>query len=81
MRRIVQTTLLSLAITTGMTVVAGAQTGPVAQNCTKEIAQFCANKGHGAAQTRTCLQAHRKSLSVACRKALDTTGGGRGRRR
>ncbi len=65
---------LSAALMAGLTAQAAAQTGPVARNCTKEIAQFCANKGHSADQTRTCLQENRKSLSPACSRALDTTG-------
>ncbi len=73
--------LLSAGLMAGLTVGAAAQTGPVAQNCEKEIAQFCANKGHGAAQTRNCLKANRKSLSPACQHALDTTGPRRARPR
>ena len=73
-----------LAATVAALVVSGpalAQTGPVASNCQKEIKQFCANKGHGARQTRSCLEAHRKQLSTACLKALNTTGGRGGNRR
>ncbi len=75
------TIVLSAAFAAGLTLSAAAQTGPVAQNCAKEIAQFCANKGHGAAQTRRCLQANRKSLSPTCQQALDTTGPRRARPR
>ena len=59
----------------------GTGTGPVATVCKKEIARYCATAGHGAAQTRTCLERHRKQLSRACLRALDTTGPGRGRNR
>lgn len=47
----------------------------------KDIAEHCANMAHGNAQTRNCLEKHRKEVSTACRKALDTAGGGRGRNR
>ncbi len=58
-----------------------AQGGPVATACAKDITKYCAKAGHGSAQTRNCLEQHRKRVSAACRKALDTTGGGRGRTR
>lgn len=77
--------MLSLAAATlaaGLSSPAFAQgtgMGPVATACKADIAKYCATAGHGAAQTRTCLEQHRKDLSDACTKALDTTGGGRGR--
>ena len=55
-----------------------AQTGPVATVCAKDIQKYCATQGHGDRQTRSCLESNRKKLSAACRRALDTTGGGRG---
>ena len=54
-----------------------AQTRPVAKQCASDIKTFCADKGHGNRQTRTCLEANRTKLSAECQKALDTTGGGR----
>lgn len=54
-----------------------AQTGPVAKQCANEIKTFCAGKGHGSRQTRSCLEANRAKVSAECQKALDTTGGGR----
>lgn len=74
MRVAIRSIFLAGALAIGFTVGTAAQTGPVAQACKKEIAEFCASKGHGAAQTRTCLEAKRKSLSAACLKALETTG-------
>ena len=56
-----------------------AQTGPVATACAADISKFCAGKGHGNRQTRSCLEANREKLSEGCRRALDTTGGGRRR--
>jgi Cysteine rich repeat len=70
-----------LGLAAAMSGAAIAQSGPVATICSKEIAKYCAKAGHGNAQTRNCLEKHRKDLSAACRKALDTTGGGRGRNR
>jgi hypothetical protein len=60
-----------------MAVPAIAQTGPVATACAADIPQFCAGKGHGNRQTRSCLEANREKLSQRCRSALDSTGGGR----
>lgn len=62
----------------GSALAQGAGMGPVATVCKSDIAKYCADAGHGTAQTRTCLEQHRKELSAACVKALDNTGGGRG---
>ena len=56
-------------------------TGPVATQCASDIQSFCADKGHGARQTRSCLEANRDKVSSECRQALDTTGPGRGKGR
>ncbi len=56
-------------------------TGPVATQCSRDIQSFCADKGHGAGQTRSCLEANREKVSSECRQALDTTGPGRGKGR
>jgi hypothetical protein len=56
---------------------ATAQTGPVATACATDIPKFCAGKGHGNRQTRTCLESNREKLSAECRSALDGTRGGR----
>ncbi len=58
----------------------GTGTGPVATACKAEITKYCANKGHGDRQTRTCLEANVSKLSADCKTALDTTGGGKGRK-
>jgi hypothetical protein len=76
--------LLALAAILGSPNLAIAQavgTGPVATQCAAEIKQHCANKTHGAGEVRACLEAHKSDVSPACRQALDTTGGGRGRNR
>jgi len=74
-------TFAALGFAAALSAAAMAQTGPVATACSKEITEYCAKAGHGNAQTRNCLQKHRKQLSSACRDTLDTTGGGRGRNR
>jgi hypothetical protein len=56
-----------------------AQTGPVATQCAHDIAAYCSGKGHGSRQTRSCLEAHRDQVSTKCRRALDSTGAGRGK--
>ncbi len=54
-----------------------AQTGPVATVCASDIQKFCAGKGHGQRQTRSCLEANREKLSAECQNALTSTRGGR----
>lgn len=66
------------AAMSGSALAQGAGLGPVGVACKSDIAKYCADAGHGAAQTRTCLEQHRKELSAACVQALDSTGGGRG---
>ena len=73
--------LLAICVAFAATVPALAQSGPVATKCAKDIQAYCAGKGHGSRQTRTCLEANRDKVSAECRQALDTTGGGRGRGR
>lgn len=56
----------------------GAGTGPVGRACASDLKTYCAGARHGGRQARNCLETHRGSVSAACRRALDTTGGGRG---
>ena len=69
--------ILFITMFLGIGASALAQTGPVAKQCASDIKTFCADKGHGNRQTRSCLEANRAKLSGECQKALDTTGGGR----
>ncbi|HWB44590.1 MAG TPA: hypothetical protein VG900_04055 [Hyphomicrobiaceae bacterium] len=62
----------------GFATGAFAQTGPVATSCAKDIAKFCSGKRHDGS-IRICLESKYAILSGACKKALDTTGGGRGK--
>ena len=56
----------------------GVGAGPVGTQCKSDIAKFCKNTSHGSMEARACLEANRDKVSSACRRALDTTGGGRG---
>ena len=68
-----------LAVTAPVSAIAqGAGTGPVGTQCKADIAKFCKGMGHGSMEARLCLEANRNKVSAACRRALDTTGGGRG---
>ena len=66
---------ITLAVTS---TVASAQTGPVATGCKEDIVKFCDGKAHDG-EVRICLESNYDKVAPACKKALDTTGGGRGR--
>jgi hypothetical protein len=55
-----------------------AQSGPVATSCADDIAKLCAGKPHDGS-VRICLEQNYDKVSTACKTALDTTGGGRGK--
>lgn len=57
---------------------ASAQTGIVAKACSNDIAKLCAGKPHDGS-VRICLEDNYERVAAACKKALDTSGGGRGR--
>ncbi|CCE04855.1 conserved exported hypothetical protein [Bradyrhizobium sp. STM 3843] len=77
----IRTVLLAAAIVVASATSALAQgTRVVSAQCATDIQTFCAGKGHGSGQTRSCLEANRDKVSADCRHALDTTGPGRGRR-
>ena len=67
-------TLLALAVSS----TAFAQSGPVATSCADDIAKLCAGKPHDGS-VRICLEQNYDKVSAACKTALDTTGGGRGK--
>jgi hypothetical protein len=71
--------LLSAAVLVLASVPASAQSGPVGRACKSEIASICAGHPHDGS-ARICLEFNYDRLSAACRRALDSTGGGRGRR-
>lgn len=58
--------------------LASAQTGPVATACKDDIAKLCADKAHDGG-VRICLETNYDKVAAACKAALDTTGGGRGK--
>ncbi len=53
--------------------------GPVITQCKDDIAKYCAGKAHDGS-ARACLEANKANVSAACKTALDTTGGGKGRK-
>ncbi len=76
--------MLALMATLAATVSAGGAfaqqgTGPVASACAGDIPKYCAGKSHQNREVRTCLEANKGKVSAACKTALDTTGGGKGK--
>ena len=68
-----------VAATVTMTAtIAQAQTGPIASQCSADIAKYCADKKHYGGAVRACLEDHKSSVSDACSQALDTMGSGKG---
>lgn len=55
-----------------------AQGGPVGSACGDEIAKLCTDKPHDGS-VRICLETNYDKVSAACKSALDSTGGGRGK--
>jgi hypothetical protein len=55
-----------------------AQGGPVATDCASDIAKLCSGKPHDGS-VRICLETNYGKVSAACKTALDSTGGGRGK--
>lgn len=53
--------------------------GPVITQCKEDIAKFCAGKSHDG-EVRACLEVKKAEVTVACKAALDTTGGGKDRK-
>lgn len=76
--KLVHKIAVSALAVAGSIAVASAQTGPVATACKDDIAKLCAGKAHDG-EVRICLETNYDKVSVACKTALDTTGGGRGR--
>ena len=60
----------------GISVAQPAGRGPVTKVCNSDIQKFCRGLRHGTAEVRSCLEDNRYRVSPACRRALDTTGGG-----
>ena len=72
-------TMVAAALVIAVSIfAASAQTGPVATACKSDISKLCAGKPHDGS-VRICLETNYEAVSAACKKALDTTGGGRGR--
>jgi hypothetical protein len=71
--------LLSVAAVALSAAPASAQSGPVGRACKTEIGSLCVGLPHDGS-VRICLETNYDRVSPACKRALDTTGGGRGRR-
>lgn len=76
--KLINTIVVSALAIAASVAVASAQTGPVATGCKDDIAKLCAGKAHDG-EVRICLETNYDKVSAACKKALDTTGGGRGK--
>lgn len=57
----------------------GPGSGPVITQCADDITKYCAGKSHNG-EVRACLEGKKQQVSAACRTALETTGGGKGRK-
>ena len=76
--KLIRTLAFSAAAVAASVAIAAAQSGPVASDCKSDIAKLCAGRTHDG-DVRACLESNYDAVSAACKKALDTTGGGRGR--
>jgi hypothetical protein len=77
--KLINTIAISALVLAASIAAASAQTGPVGTACKNDIAKLCADKAHDG-DVRICLESNYDKVSAACKKALDTTGGGRGTR-
>jgi hypothetical protein len=77
--RVIIVALAAASFATDAAAQRGTGSGPVAAACQDEIAKYCSDKSHGNRGVRTCLEKNQDKVSEACRTALETTGGGRGR--
>jgi hypothetical protein len=71
------TMMAAVLVISASVLAASAQTGPVATACKSDISKLCSGKPHDGS-VRICLETNYEAVSAACKKALDTTGGGRG---
>ncbi|MFA6920432.1 MAG: cysteine rich repeat-containing protein [Gallionella sp.] len=70
---------LIILLIEGPAAAQGMGTGPVAKQCASDIQKFCTDKQHGHGEVRACLESQKDKVSPACKEALETTGGGRGK--
>jgi hypothetical protein len=76
MKTIIASAVCSIVLVTA----AAAQTGPVATKCKDDIAKFCASETHDGG-IRACLETNKDKVSASCKRALETTGGGMGKKK
>ena len=77
--KLINTMVASALVLAASIAGASAQTGPVGTACKSDIAKLCADRAHDG-EVRICLETNYDKVSAACKKALDTTGGGHGTR-
>jgi hypothetical protein len=70
---------LIILLVEGSAMAQGMGTGPVAKQCASNIQKFCADMQHGHGEVRACLESKKDKVTPACKEALETTGGGRGK--
>lgn len=75
---VLRTSGISILLLSGFIGAAAAQSGPVATACGDDIGKLCAGKAHDGS-VRVCLEQAYDKVSSACKAALDSTGGGRGK--
>ena len=80
MRMIMLAAAAALAMVGG-SALAQQGAGPVASACAEDIAKLCAGKSHANREARVCLEANKAKVSAACKTALDSTGGGKGKKK
>ena len=70
-------TMMAL-LSSSASVAQGTGAGPVGTQCKADMAKFCKSAQHGNMEARACLEANRGKVSADCRRALDSTGAGKG---
>lgn len=67
------------AVGTSLAQQPGKGQGAVITQCKDDIAKLCAGKQHDG-EVRACLEGKKAQVTAACKTALETTGGGKGRK-
>jgi hypothetical protein len=68
----------ALLATAATASTASAQRGPVAGACASDLQRYCKGVPHVNRAARNCLEEHKDRVTASCRRALDSTGYGRG---
>ena len=75
--KLVNTVLAAAVVLASSITGAAAQSGPVVTACKDDFPKYCAGKEHGRPEyeVRICLETNKDKVSLACKEALETTGG------